>query len=135
VQVNKCEWELKKMSGLTGLFMLRILPYLPGLKNYVNPKKFEFITYDYIYVKPGHEDKLERMFITLLQEFKATFALLWQDVKSPLHPVVNKMDKGFLSTFSKVPTGRTMMTLGNISDEQVSQLMQKPVFTCAMDMT
>lgn len=135
VQVNKCEWELKKMSGLTGLFMMHILPNTPGLKKYINPKKFEFITYDYLYVKPGHEDKLERLFTTMLNKFEVTFSLLWQDLKSPLHPVINKMDKGLLSNFSKVPTGRTMMTLSNIEKDQVDQLMKKPVFTCAMDMT
>lgn len=135
VQVNKCEWELKKMSGLTGIFMLHILPHTPGLKKYINPKKFEFITFDYIYVKPGHEAKLERLFTTMLNEFNVTFSLQWQDVKSPLHQVINKMDKGLLSTFSKVPTGRTMMTLSDISKDQVAALMRKPVFTCAMDMS
>lgn len=135
VQVNKCEWELKKMSGLTGLFMLHILPHTPGLKQYINPKKFEFITLDYLYVKPGHESKLERLFTTMLNEFDVTFSLHWQDVKSPLHGVIDKMDKGLLSTFSKVPTGKTMMTLGDISEEQVESLMSKPVFTCAMDMS
>ena len=135
VQANKCEWELKKMSGVTGLFMLKILPNLPGIKRYINPKNFEFITFDYLYVKPGHEDKLEKLFASLLNEYGVTFSLLWQDLKSPLHPVVSNLDKGLLSNFSKVPTGRTMMTLSNISEDQVSLLMSKPVFTCAMDMT
>jgi len=135
VQVNKCEWELKKMSGLTGLFMMHILPYIPGLKKYINPKKFEFITYDYIYVKPGYESKLEPLFMSMLNKFNVTFSLQWQDVKSPLHSVISNMDKGMLSTFSKVPTGRIMMTLADISDEQVQALMHKPVFTCAMDMS
>ena len=135
VQVNKCEWELKKMSGLSGKFILHVLPHTPGLRKYINPKKFEFITLDYIYVKPGNESILEQLFITMLSEFNVTFSLLWQDVKSPLHDVINQMDKGFLSTFSKVPTGRTMMTLSDISEEQVAELMKKPVFTCAMDMS
>ena len=135
VQVNRCEWELKKMSGLTGLFMLHVLPYTPGLKKYINPKKFEFITFDYLFVKPGHEEKLKPLFTTMLNEFNVTFSLLWQDVKSPLHSVISNMDKGLLSTFSKVPTGRTMMTLSDISEDQVQDLIKKPVFTCAMDMS
>jgi hypothetical protein len=135
VQANKCEWELKKMSGVTGFFMLRVLPHLPGLKRYINPKNFEFITFDYLYVKPGHEDKLEKLFTSLLNEYDVTFSLLWQDLKSPLHPVISSLDKGLLSNFSKVPTGRTMMTLSDINEDQVNQLMSKPVFTCAMDMT
>jgi hypothetical protein len=28
-----------------------------------------------------------------------------------------------------------MMTLSDINEDQVNQLMSKPVFTCAMDMT
>ena len=135
VQVNKCEWELKHMSGLTGLFMLQILPRTPGLKKYINPKKFGFITLDYIYVKPGHEEKLERLFTTMLNEFNVTFSIFWQDVKSPLHQLMKKLDMGLLSNFSKVPTGRIMMTLGDISESEVKQITDKPMFTCGLDMT
>lgn len=135
VQVNKCEWELKKMRGITGLFMLHVLPKIPGVKEYINPKKFEFITFDYIYVKSGYESKLEELFETMLNQFGVTFSLLWQDVKSPLHSMVSDMDMGLLSIFSKVPTGRTMMTLSDISDKQVNELTAKPIFISAMDMT
>ena len=135
VQVNPCEWELKHMSGLTGIFMLNLLPHTPGLKKYINPKKFKFITLDYIYVKSGHEEKLQRLFTTMLNEFKVTFSLSWQDVKSPLHGVMEEMDMGILSKFSKVPTGRIMMTLSKMSKEQKEAIINKPVFTCGFDMS
>lgn len=135
VQVNQCEWELKHMSGLTGLYMLHILPHTPGLKQYINPKKFRFITLDYVYVKPGHEEKLERLFTTMLNEFNVTFSIFFQDVKSPLHEVMSHLDKGFLSRFSKVPTGKIMMTLNNISPEKAKQITDKPIFTCGLDMS
>lgn len=135
VQVNKCEWELKHMSGVTGFFMLHILPHTPGLRKYINPKKFKFITLDYVYVKPGHEDKLERLFTTMLSEFKVTYSIFWQDLKSPLHEIMTKLDKGVLSTFSKVPTGKIMMTLGDIKEVEVKAITDKPMFTCGFDMT
>ncbi|UTW65086.1 hypothetical protein KFE94_10380 [bacterium SCSIO 12643] len=135
VQANPCEWELKHMSGLTGVFMLHILPHTPGLKQYINPKKFKFITLDYIYVKPGHEEKLQRLFTTVLNEFNVTFSLFWQDVKSPLHSLMKSMDMGLLSNFSKVPTGKIMMTLSGVSEEQKEAIIQKPVFTCGFDMS
>lgn len=135
VQVNKCEWELRHMSGVTGLFMLHVLPRTPGLKRYINPKKFEFITFDYIYVKNGHEEKLERLFTTMLNEFNVTFSIFWQDVNSPLHDRMKKMDMGLLSTFSKVPTGKIMMTTSDISKEKIDSITSKPMFTCAMDMS
>jgi len=135
VQANPCEWELKHMSGFTGVFMLHILPHTPGLKQYINPKKFKFITLDYIYVKPGHEEKLQRLFTTMLNEFNVTFSIFWQDVKSPLHSLMEGMDMGLLSNFSKVPTGKIMMTLSGVSEKQKEAIIQKPVFTCGFDMS
>lgn len=135
VQVNKCQWEVKNMSGISGFFMLRVLPYLPGIRHYFNPKKFEFITFDYIYVKPGYENKLQLLFTTMLQKFDVNFSLLWQDVKSPLHHTLHELDLGFLSNFSKVPTGKIMMTTNNLSEKQLQQITQKPMFTCGLDMT
>jgi len=135
LQANKCNWEIKKMSGLNGFFMLKILPYLPLVSNYFNPQKFDFLTYDFIYVKPGHEDKLERLFETMLQKYEVTFSLIWQDVKSPLHKVFSNLDTGFLSNFSDVPTGKIMMTTNRMTESQLNDITKKPVFTCAMDMS
>lgn len=135
LQANKCNWEIKKMSGLNGFFMLNILPYLPFVSNYFNPKKFDFITYDFIYFKPGHEDKIPKLMETMLHKNNATFSLIWQDVKSPLHKVFSGMDTGFLSNFSNVPTGKIMMTTNRLSSEQLNDITEKPVFTCAMDMS
>jgi len=135
LQVNKCNWEIKKMHGLSGLFMLKVLPYLPFVSNYFNPKKFDFLTYDFIYVKPGHEDKLELLMESMMNRFEVTFSLIWQDVKSPLHNVFSGMDLGFLSNFSNVPTGKIMMTTNRMTDSQLGDITKKPVFTCAMDMS
>ena len=135
LQANKCNWEIKKMSGLNGFFMLNILPYLPIVNKYFNPQKFDFITYDFIYFKPGHEDKLAKLMESMLHVHDVTFSLLWQDVKSPLHDVFSGMDTGFLSNFSNVPTGKIMMTTNRLSEEQLHDITKKPVFTCAMDMS
>ena len=135
LQANKCNWEIKKMSGLGGLFTLNVLPHTPGVKRYFNPKKFDFLTYDFIYVKPGHEDKLELLFESMMNTYEVTFSLIWQDVKSPLHPIFSKMNLGFLSNFSNVPTGKIMMTTNRMTDSQLNDITKKPVFTCAMDMS
>ena len=135
LQANKCNWEIKKMSGLNGFFMLNILPYLPIVRNYFNPKKFDFLTYDFVYVKPGYEDKLPLLMETLMQQHEVTFSLIWQDVKSPLHAMFAAMDLGFLSNFSNVPTGKIMMTTNRVSEDQLNDIVKKPMFTCAMDMS
>jgi hypothetical protein len=135
VQPNKCEWEVKHMGGLAGVFMLKLLPFIPVLNKYFNPKKFEFITLDYIYVKPGHEDKLERLFENLLKEFNVNFSLIFQDLKSPFYSVFAEMDMGFISNFSKVPDGKIMLTHNKTTEEQRALMANKPVFTCGIDMS
>tara|TARA_R110002050_G_scaffold290260_1_gene443755 strand:- start:86514 stop:87650 length:1137 start_codon:yes stop_codon:yes gene_type:complete len=135
LQANKCNWEIKKMSGMNGFLMLHIIPYLPLVSKYFNPKKFDFITYDFIYVKPGHEKKLEKLMEHMMCENDVTFSLIWQDLKSPLHQIFSKLDKGFLSRFSHVPTGKIMMTTNRMTKEQLHDITKKPIFTCAMDMS
>lgn len=135
VQPNKCQWEVKHMSGINGIFMLNVLPYLPWVRNFFNPKDFQFITFDFVYVKPGYEDKLELLMESMLAEHEVTFSLIWQDVKGPLHQILSAMNLGFLNKFSKIPTGKIMMTTNRISPEQLDNMTSKPMFTCAMDMT
>lgn len=134
-QVNKCEWEVKNMSGTAGWFLLNILPHTPILRNYFNPKKFDFITFDFIYIKPGYEHKLAELYESMLAEFNVNISLNWHDVKSPFHGIMERMDLGFLSNFTKVPTGKIMMTTNNLTPEQLKQITDKPMFTCGMDMT
>ncbi len=135
IQPNKCEWEVKNMAGLMGKLMLRILPYIPFSKKYFNPKKFEFITLDYVYLKPGFEKEFEQLFEGLLHEFGVKFALIFQDVKSPFMKVLKKMDLGFISHFSKVPTGKIMLTTNKITEAQKEEISSKPFFTCGVDMS
>lgn len=135
VQANKCEWEIKKMKGMMGAFAIHILPNIPGVRKYFNPKKFEFIIFDYIYVKPGYEDKLRILFTHLLSVYKVKFSLTWQDIKNPLWNILNKIDRGIFSNLSSSPPGRVMMTLSELKEADISELKDKPFFTCAMDMS
>ena len=48
---------------------------------------------------------------------------------------MSNLDKDFLSTFSKTPTGKIMMTVGVINKDQVNATTEKPMFTCGFDIT
>ena len=135
VQPNKCEWEVKNMGGISGRMMLSILPWIPYSKNYFNPKKFEFITLDFFFIKPGHESKFEKLIEGLLNVFEVKFAIIFQDVKSPFMPMLKKLDVGLLGNLSKIPNGRIMMTTNRISEVQKEQITSKPFFTCGVDMS
>lgn len=135
VQPNKCEWEVKNMGGISGKMMLGILPLIPRSENLFDPKKFEFLTLDYFYVKPGHEKEFELLMEGMLKEFHVKFGLVFQDVKSPFMPMLKGMDHGVLSNFSKIPNGKIMMTLNKISEEHRNQITSKPFFTCGVDMS
>lgn len=135
VQPNKCEWEVKQMSGFSGLMMVKILPKIPQLKKYVNPEKFEFLTLDYLFVAEGYEDKLELLFEGMLHEYGVFFSLIFQDLKSPFTQILKKMDMGLMSHFSNVPNGKIMMTVNNVSDAQKEKITAKPIFTCGVDMS
>lgn len=135
IQPNKCEWEVKNMGGMSGKLMLGLLPWIPKSESVFNPKKFEFLTLDYFYIKPGFEKQFELLLEGMLNEFNVKFALIFQDVKSPFMPLLKQMDSGMLSNFSKVPNGRIMMTTNKISEEQKNEITQKPFFTCGVDMS
>lgn len=135
VQPNKCEWEVKHMGGISGKMMLGVLPLIPKSKEVFDPKKFEFLTLDYFYIKPGFEKEFELLIEGMLLEFDVKFALIFQDVKSPFMPMLESFDFGMLSNFSKVPNGKIMMTTNKISEDQINQITSKPFFTCGVDMS
>ncbi len=136
VQINRAEWEMVDMGGLTGKIMLGVIPHTPYIRKFFNPKKFEFATFDYLYHIDGYEDRLEKLLTGLLNRYNLNFSLNWHEVKSPYHSFFkNKVSKGFLATFSKVPSANYMMITPGLTDEQREQIRKSPLFMCGMDMS
>ena len=65
-QYHRGHWKINKMKGFFTKLMMRSLAYIPLLRKVFNPKKFEFLVFEGIYVEKGKEERLFELFESLL---------------------------------------------------------------------
>jgi hypothetical protein len=135
VQVNVSEWEVKKIKGLMGNIAMNVVPKVPGIRSYFNPKSFKFLTFDYLYHELGREKELELLLESVLAIFELHFALSWQEVKSPYHRFFSEVNRGTLSNFNNVPSAHYMASMPKMDVSQKRAISDSPLFMCGLDMS
>lgn len=135
VQVNVSEWEVKKIKGLTGSLAMNVVPKVPGIRSFFNPKSFRFLTLDYLYKELGREKELEILMESVLAIFELHFALSWQEVKSPYHRFFSEVNRGTLSSFNNVPSAHYMASMPKLDVSQKRAITNSPLFMCGLDMS
>lgn len=134
VQVNTAKWKIEELPGLSGRFIMNIVPYIPYLKRLFNPKNFQFCTFEGIYLRPGYKQYIPILFESVLASERTYSALLFGDPSCPVFRSVKLAGKlGFLSKVQK-PISSDIMLFA--SDELQNIMSVKcPFYLSAVDQT
>jgi RimJ/RimL family protein N-acetyltransferase len=133
-QANPVHWKIHSMSGIGGFVIMNILPYLPYLKQLINPKKYEFLAIEGFYFKDNPQD-LYPLLESALHHFQITSALFQLDFKDELYNYFVKSGKmGLLNLIKK--DVKTHVMVKNIGfDLQQSQLAESTAYVSSFDYT
>lgn len=131
VQANPVRWRIVAMPGISGKFMLGVLPHVPVLKRLINPARHEFAALEALYVQPGREPALLALLESVLAHFSYTSALVMLDTTSPLHSYLRNSGKLGLLQALKQPTYSQVLAKLN----GLPQAPTPPLYASAFDYT
>jgi hypothetical protein len=133
-QYHRAHWAINTMPGLMGKFIMNVLPKIPFINKIFNPKRFEFLAFEGIYFKPGHEKTLQRLFEGLLHQEKLNSALFWMGETCPYRSAILRYGKpGLLHSFVKDSGVLIMTSYGHLSEPEINQLKAGPLYASSFD--
>jgi hypothetical protein len=122
------------MKGLMGNIIMKSVPVIPILNSLFNPKRFEFLAFEGIYVKLGYEDQLYALFEGLLAKEQLKSSMFWLGETCPIRTqLLKKGQLGLIHRFVKDSDIEIMTAFKNINASEISDMTSKPLFASAFD--
>lgn len=87
------QWKIIDLPGISGKFMMNIVPKIPLLGRLFNPN-YKFVFLEGLYCKPGYDKYLNILFESVLAYYSAYSAILCLDPNAHFYPIVGKMHLG-----------------------------------------
>jgi hypothetical protein len=133
-QFHRVHWVVQSMRGRSGKMIVNLVPRIPLLRKLFNPKKFEFLAFEGIYVLPGYEKHLARLFEGLLAQENLHSALYWMAEKCPIRKRIQAgISAGLLHSFVKDADSNIMASFHRMSDDAISEVCSSPIYASAFD--
>lgn len=133
-QYHRVHWAINQMPGIMGKIIMNVLPRLPLISKLFNPKRFEFLAFEGLYVKPGYEKTLLRLFEGLLHREKLNSSLFWMAENCPYRKSLIAYDKlGLLNSFVKDSGVYIMTSYKHLDEQEIVTLRSKPLYASAFD--
>lgn len=132
-QVYRGRWRVENMPGFVGRVLLPLVPYTP-LARVFNPKSFEFLALEGIFVAPGQDHRLQDLFETLLRRFGYHSILFWMGEKDPFLPRVLKQNRmGILNRFVRGALARFIVSFHHIDPAEEARIRAMPYYISSLD--
>lgn len=133
-QFHRAHWVVNKMPGLMGKIILQMVPRIPLINQLFNPKKFEFLAFEGLYFKPGHEHLLYELFEGLLAQEKLKSALFWMGENCPFYKNLMHYGKlGLMNKFVKDSDVYIMASYQNMTAEEIYTVENSPLYASGFD--
>jgi len=133
-QFHRVHWAINNMPGFMGKIIMNVLPNIPLINKLFNPKQFEFLAFEGIYFKPGHENTLFKLFEGLLHQEMMNSAIFWMGETCPYRQVIHQQGElGLMQHFVKDSGVYIMTSYRNMSDEEISNLKSGHLYASAFD--
>lgn len=135
-QYHRAHWVVNRMPGMMGAVIMKVVPVMPLLNKLFNPRRFEFLGFEGIYVKPGYEKWLADLFEALLVMENVRSALYWMGEKCPVRDLIRKNTKsGLLDSFVRDSDALIMGAYHDMSETEIADFLSRPLYGSAYDYT
>ena len=133
VQAHQGLWRVSNMPGFVGRYLLPLVPYTP-LGRIFDPREFRFLGLEGIYVKAGHEHRLQDLFETVLHRMGLHAALFWMVEHDPLRDRILRHNRmGILHFFVRSVLARFWATFHHIDPAEEAGIRQQPYYISSLD--
>jgi hypothetical protein len=134
VHANPDQWKIHSLPGFLTNLILKVFTRLPILNKLLN-EEFKFLTFEGIYLVPGNEKYLERLFESLLAQHNLNSAICIVDPGSNVYPTLKSLRLGLMSKLSKEVRGNVICRFINFSEEEKRTFKTNPVYISGVDAT
>ena len=133
-QFHRVHWVINRMPGIMGKIVMNVVPMIPILNKLFNPKQFEFLAFEGIYVKPGYEHKLVDLFEGLLAKEKLKSSMYWMGETCPIRKRILENSKtGLIHSFIKESDVFIMAAFHDLNEQEIADLKARPLFVSGFD--
>ena len=136
LQAIPTNWIIRELPGLSGKFLLRILPHLPVFSKIFNPSNHRFLSFDQVFFEEGHESELEGLMETALAKMNHYSGMIWNDSKCPVYQaIINEVNLGIMNKLASVSPSNILIRFSNFDEAEKRKYFDKPAYICAFDLT
>ncbi len=129
-KVTKARWAIERLPGKLGGLLPKVIPFIPGLRRIIRPKKHTFLVPEAVVVKNNDPKLLEELFEGMLALEKEHLILWWVDEIAPLYKSVqDKVKWGLLHKIIGVNKANLMVK----HNKKFNYDKSIPVYTCGFD--
>ncbi len=129
VRVLPVSWKIIQLPGRFGKWQVKLLPYIPFLKHYINPKQHDFLAIDQLWIDSPNVKIVEELLDGVLAMYQRKVALWWADEQDPFRQKINSTIKwGF---FDRIIQKSKVHVMVKAHDTCV---FDKPFYVCAYDL-
>lgn len=133
-QYHRVHWVINRMPGFMGKILMNVIPLIPVMNKLFNPKRFEFLGFEGIYVKPGFEHKLIELFEGLLAKEQLKSSMYWMGETCPVRKRIMEYGQpGLIHSFIKESDVFIMTAFHDLSKEEVADFKTRPLFVSGFD--
>ena len=133
-QVHPATWVVKNIPGKLGGFFLKCVPYIPLVRTIFNPNKFDFLTFEGIFVKKGREKELIKLFESVMHHFSQRVSLIWLDERDPLYDRLKDIGRhGMMKNFVENASVRILAIPEKASEQTLDHIKSHPIYVSSFD--
>jgi hypothetical protein len=130
-KITRAEWEIKRLPGLFGGTLVKVIPFIPLLNKLIQPKHHSFLVPDAVWVKDNDPKLVQELFEGVLHDTSLNLILWWVDkYESHYDALKGKINWGPVHKIIGVHDAY-LMVLGN--DQLIEDLKKEPHFTSGYD--
>lgn len=136
MQANPDMWKVVDMKGISGKFLVKVLPFIPGLNRIFNPRRLRFVATDYIFWEPGYEHTLNALFELACAINKLGLLMVWPDTAGILIQTLDKkVHQGLVGKINKRVEVDIKVKFNGYKEEEKMVFYRNPSFISSFDLT
>jgi GNAT superfamily N-acetyltransferase len=132
-QIERRHLKLKHLPGLSGLILVKVLPFIPFVRRWFPDRNYRFLTFGNLYAKEGRETEMFTLMEALLARHQLHFGMVSMDKRSPVYQRLAAVRAfGILNSLLDVPV-HVMVYFKGFSKSEITDIRRQPLFISLAD--
>ncbi len=133
LQIHEAAWVVERIPDKLGSLALKVLPYVPFLRKLINPKHFQFLTFEGSFYRRDQPDQIIHLIESALAIKGLHSAIFWLDSEVALYKELQNYQLGLLNYFVRSTEADCLLISKNISSEERDKIYSGPIYLSTFD--